>query len=66
VKELLKQKRITVIYDPEFKLLKDRANQLSTEEKLVVHYPSYLNTGLDEGKKLLKEMVPMLKALDAL
>ena len=66
VKELLEQKRITLIYEPEFKLLKDRVTQLSAEEKLMVHYPSYLNTRQEEGKKLLKEMVPMLQAIDAL
>lgn len=66
VKELLEMKRITLIYDPEFKLLKERVTKLSKEEKLEAHYPSYLNTRLEAGKKFLKEMVPMLQAIDAL
>jgi hypothetical protein len=66
VKELLKLNRIRLIYDPEFERLKERITKLSDEEKIGVHYPSYLNTRLEAGKKLLKEMVPMLQAIDAL
>lgn len=66
VKNLLEEKRIRLIFDPGFKLLKDRVTKISEEEKIVVHYPSYLNIRLDEGKRLLKDMVPMLQAIEAL
>ncbi len=66
VNELLELKRVTLFYDPDFKLLKERLTILSEEEKLEVHYPSYLNTRQEAGKEFLKEMVPMLQAIDAL
>lgn len=49
--------RIKLVYDPEFKDLKDKINNLDTDEAFYVHYPSFQNIRNNEGRKLLKKYI---------
>jgi hypothetical protein len=64
VKELLLNKSIKLIYDPEFALLKERIADLKPEEVFLVHYPSYRNIRSSEGKATLDEAFSWIKAIE--
>ncbi|HWT73624.1 MAG TPA: hypothetical protein VN258_02750 [Mobilitalea sp.] len=64
VRELLLKPRIKIIYDPQLEQLKARITSLESNEKLVIHYPSYINIKNKNGKKLLRGYLPWSKAIE--
>ena len=64
VKELLQMEQLQMIFDPELKLFKGRVAALEADEKLLVHYPSFLNVKNPEGKEAFKTVFPWFYALE--
>lgn len=63
VRELLQNERITLYYDPDLKLFGERIGRLKAAEAMLVHYPSYKNIRSREGKRILEDRLPGLKAI---
>ncbi|TAH65224.1 MAG: hypothetical protein EWM47_11435 [Anaerolineaceae bacterium] len=57
LRDLFESGRVKLVYDPKFQELKNVINNLQNDEKLCVHYPSFLNIRSEKGKKLLKSYV---------
>ena len=64
VKSLLQSEKIKLIFDPKLKILKERTATLGAEETFLVHYPSFLNIRDQEGKELLKEVLPWYQTVE--
>lgn len=64
VKELLVSDRVKLIYDPDFSKLKERIQLLKPEETFLLHYPSYRNVRMPEGRVLLAGAFPWAKAVE--
>lgn len=54
VKNLLNKERIRLVYDSDFKQLGERLTDLSQEEALLVHFPSYKNIRNTAAKNLIE------------
>ncbi len=61
--ELVNMERITFIYDPDFSQLQSRLSHKTSEERFILHYPSYQNIRSDEGRKMLESYIPWSKNL---
>ena len=62
IKEIFKEKRVKLIYDPEYLYLKNRLAHLSDKEIFYVHYPSFQNIRSAEGRKLTESYVSWVKS----
>lgn len=65
VKELLDQKNITFVFDPEFLKLKEQMKNIKSEDNFVIHYPSYKNVRDRNVKELLEEYIPWSIVIEA-
>lgn len=65
VRELLEDKRIKLVYDPEFEKLKERVAALSSNESFLLHYPSYRNVRNPQGKELFLGTFPWIRSVEA-
>lgn len=64
IKNLLSNKRIRLIYDPNFSLLKKRITNMDSEDCFLVHYPSYKNIRSREGKETIDAVIPWSKTME--
>jgi hypothetical protein len=65
LKALLLNTQIKIIYDPELKLLKARAEDLQANEQFLVHYPSYRNIKKGIDKEFIEVVIPWNRAIEA-
>jgi hypothetical protein len=65
VKDILYNDRMKLIYDPELTVLTERLNQLSKEEAMVIHYPSYQNIRTKAGREMMESFIPWSKTTES-
>lgn len=63
LKPILSEKRVWLIYDPEFELLSERVANLKKNEIFRVHYPSFKNIHSQRGKAIVETGIPWLAML---
>ncbi len=63
LKPILTEKRVRLIYDPDFELLSERVANLKNNESFRVHYPSYKNIRSQKGKAIVETGIPWLSML---
>ncbi len=63
LKPILSEKRVKLIYDPDFELLSERVANLKSNEVFRVHYPSYKNIHSQKGKAIVEAGIPWMKVL---
>jgi hypothetical protein len=64
VKDLLKNERVKIIYDPLLSLLKERLKDAGTDDIFLIHYPSYRNIRSKEGLEFLNQVLPWSKTIE--
>jgi len=62
LKDIFKSERVKLYFDPKYTELENRINNLSNEEELYVHYPSFQNIRIEEGRELLGKFVSWPKS----
>ena len=60
---ILSEKRVKLIYDPDFELLSERVANLRSNEVFRVHYPSYKNIHDQKRKTIVEAGIPWIKML---
>jgi Uncharacterized protein conserved in bacteria len=65
IKQLLRNPRLKLVYDPELSRLKQRISDVK-EEEFVIHYPSYKNIRSSENKQLIHAQLSWIETIEAL
>ncbi len=65
LKQLLVNKGVNIIYDPELESLSRRITKIKQEESLIIHYPSYMNIRNRKGKEILRRKLTWLEAIES-
>ena len=64
IKEKIANKKIKLIYDPDYSLLRERIGLLTSDDVFAIHYPSFRNIRSAEAKKALENFIPWSRTLE--
>jgi len=65
IKDILTNQRIKVIYDPNFQKIQKRITEQTAGDTYLLHYPSYKNVRVMQGKEWLDGAFPWAKKMNA-
>lgn len=65
IREILNCDHVRIIYDPDYKALKQRIDSLVSTDSVHIHYPSFQNIRSIEGRELLERFIPWSKSIES-